>query len=103
MEHGERKVKGGELKSVDVAKLPMPRLKAYRRKLKRELGSMTICDCGDWGCPQLRRENEGNRYYEFIRAENQKADLEFNRRCRAEAALKKKREWAFVPAIKQKA
>jgi hypothetical protein len=99
----ESKVQGGVFTPVDVNKLPMPRLKAYRRKLKAILGGMEICDCGDSGCTQMMHENKDNRYYKFIKAENEKADIEFGNRCRAEAIAKRKKNWAYVPAAKQKA
>lgn len=99
----EPRIRGGTFTPVDVTKLPMPRLKAYRRKLKAILGSMEICDCGDSGCREMLHENKDNWYYQFIKSENDKSDIEFGARCRVEDVVNRKKNWATVPTLKQKA
>jgi hypothetical protein len=89
------------MKPVDLTKLTIPRLKAYRKSVLDKIVPYEICWCGSSLCNQEIGYNRSNPKYLFLLEERTRVNKELGTKQREVSRKDKAKRWANVPTIKE--
>jgi hypothetical protein len=79
---------------VDLSKLTLPRLKAYRKSLLPRVAVYETCDCGSTGCSHAYERSRSDPRYQELRAELDNVNVELRCRQRKIHEAEEKKRWA---------
>lgn len=85
--------------NIDLSKLNIARLKAYRKSLIRKCAVFEICNCGEVACDHELGQNINNPNYLKLKLELERVNLTLSQRQKLVRTEEEKKKWAHVSTI----
>jgi len=89
------------MKPVELTKLTIPRLKAYRKSVLDKIVPYEVCWCGSPICDWEIDHNRNNPKYLFLLEERTRVNKELGARQGEVLRKDKAKNWANVPTTKE--
>lgn len=84
------------VKFIDLSKLDMKRLKAYRKSIIAKIAGYEHCSCGSMGCDNEIRLNKDNPNYQNLKLVRERVNKELAARQTKDRTTTKQKRWAEV-------